>query len=385
MIRILHIQETMGSGGVERLRLSLSKLLDKDKYTLKIICTHTGGSIKEEIESFGVEVIAIGKFKGIFDFKKHREVQKIISTFKPHIIHGAVFEGVTLAAINGFIKRVPIIILEETSDPKNRSWKANLLMKFFAKVSDAVIGVSPAVIEYLENTLHIPKNKIFLVNNGVALPREVSAVEITTLKTSLRIDPDDLVIGSVGRMILDENKRFSDLIKAFAIVCKTQPNLKLLLVGSGPEMAKYKILSKELVISDKVILAGYQSDVALYYGLMNVFALVSAYEAFGLVLAEAMLCKLPVVATKVGGMKYIVDDTKTGFLVQPFDVKAIAEKMNVLCLDAHLRVNFGKEGYTKAKKTYTENQYVEHLLALYESLILKNNAIKKPQEYHKSN
>lgn len=377
MIRILHIQETMGSGGVERLRLSLSKLLDKDKYVLKIICTHTGGGIREEIESHGAEVIAIGKFKGIFDFKKHHEVQKIIDTFQPHIIHGAVFEGVTMAAINGFIKKVPVVILEETSDPKNRSWRANLLMRFFAKISDVVIGVSPAVIEYLENTLKLPKHKIILLNNGVALPRKVSPIEIATLKTSLGIDPNDLVIGSVGRMLMDENKRFSDLIKAFAIVYKTHANVKLVLVGSGPEMVKYKKLSEELAICDKVIFTGYQSDVALYYSIMNIFALVSANEAFGLVLAEAMLCKLPVVATKVGGMKYIVDDTKTGFLVQPFDVKAIAEKLNILCFDEELRANLGSEGYTKAINTYTEKQYVNNLLALYERVLLKNNSSQK--------
>jgi glycosyltransferase involved in cell wall biosynthesis len=372
MIRVLHIQETMGSGGVERLRLSLSKLLDKDKYELKIICTHTGGSIKEEIEKEGAEVIAIGKFKGIFDFKKHHEVQKIINTFQPHIIHGAVFEGVTMAAINGYIKKVPVILLEETSDPKNRSWKGNLLMKFFVKLSDAIIGVSPGVVDYLENTLKLPKHKIFLVNNGVVLPREISRTEIAELKVSLGINSNDIVIGSVGRMLQDENKRFSDLIKAFAIVCKTHSNVKLLLVGSGPEVEKYKKLSEELAISDKVIFTGYQSDVALYYRVMNIFVLVSAYEAFGLVLAEAMLSKLPVVATKVGGMKYIVDDTKTGFLVKPFDVNAIAEKLNVLCFDEELRTNFGNNGFTKAIANYTEKQYVNNLFTLYQKLLKKN-------------
>jgi glycosyltransferase involved in cell wall biosynthesis len=372
MIRVLHIQETMGSGGVERLRLSLSKLLDKDKYELKIICTHTGGSIKEEIEKEGTEVIAIGQFKGIFDYKKHREVQKIINTFQPHIIHGAVFEGVTMAAINGYIKKVPVILLEETSDPKNRSWKGNLLMKFFVKLSDAIIGVSPGVVDYLENTLKLPKHKIFLVNNGVVLPREISRTEIAELKVSLGINSNDIVIGSVGRMLQDENKRFSDLIKAFAIVCKTHSNVKLLLVGSGPEVEKYKKLSEELAISDKVIFTGYQSDVALYYRVMNIFVLVSAYEAFGLVLAEAMLSKLPVVATKVGGMKYIVDDTKTGFLVKPFDVNAIAEKLNVLCFDEELRTNFGNNGFTKAIANYTEKQYVNNLFTLYQKLLKKN-------------
>lgn len=377
MIRILHIQETIGSGGVERLRLSLSKLLDKDKYLLKIICTHTGGGLKEEIESYGVEVIAIGQFKGIFDFKKHHKVQKIITNFQPHIIHGAVFEGVTMAAINGFLKKVPLIVLEETSDPTNRSSKGNLLMKFFAKISDVVIGVSPGVIEYLENTLKLPKNKFFLLNNGVESPREVNSLEIANLKTSLGIAPNDLVIGSVGRMLLDEHKRFSDLIKAFAIVCKTVANVKLVLIGSGTELNKYKKLSEDLAISNNVIFTGYQSDVALYYRLMNIFALVSAREAFGLVLAEAMLCKLPVVATKVGGMKYIVDDTKTGYLVQPFDLNGIAEKLNTLCANEDLRIKLGNEGYKKALNTYTEKQYVHDLLALYERLLLKRRVIQK--------
>ena len=377
MIRILHIQETMGSGGVERLRLSLSKLMDKEKYDLKIICTHTGGGIKEEIEAHSVEVIPIGKFKGIFDFKKHREVQKIINVYKPHIVHGAVFEGVTMAAINGFIKKVPVIIIEETSDPKNRSWRGNLLMKFFAMLSDTVIGVSPGVVDYLENTLKLSKHKFFLLNNGVVLPREVSKIEIAEQKASLGIKPDDIIIGSVGRMLQDEHKRFSDLIKAFALVCKTHNNVKLLLVGSGQEVEKYKKLGTELAIIDKVVFTGYQSDVSLYYRLMDVFALTSAYEAFGLVLAEAMLCKLPVVATKVGGIKYIVDHNETGFLVDRFDINTIAEKLGFLCVDEKLRSNFGNKGYVKAMNTYTEKQYVNNLLALYERLLIKSNSIQK--------
>ena len=280
MIRVLHIQETMGSGGVERLRLSLSKLMDKEKFDLKIICTHAGGGIKEDIERHGVEVILIGKFKGIFDFKNHIKVQKIINTYKPHVVHGAVFEGVTMAAINGFVKKVPVIIIEETSDPKNRSWRGNLLMKFFAKLSDVVIGVSPGVVEYLENTLKIHKNKIRLINNGVSMPRNITEPEIIKIKNKFGINSDDFVIGSVGRMLQDEHKRFSDLIKAFAQFAVAKDNCKLLLVGDGKEKSKYSELAIALGIENKVILTGYQQDVSLFYRIMDVFSLVSAYEAF---------------------------------------------------------------------------------------------------------
>jgi glycosyltransferase involved in cell wall biosynthesis len=368
-IKVLHIQETIASGGVERTRLSLSKLIDKDIFELKIICTNATDEMLDQFKKQNVEVIPIGILKSPLQWSQHRKVQKIIDFYKPHIIHGAVFEGVTMAAVNGFIKKVPIIIIEETSDPQNRSWRGNLLMKLFSKVSDVVVGVSPGVVEYLENTLKIPKNKIRLINNGVAIPRNIAEQEIIEAKHTFGISSEDFVIGSVGRMLQDEHKRFSDLIKAFAQFAIAKENCKLLLVGDGNEKIKYSELAIALGIENKVIFTGYQQDVSLYYKMMDVFALVSAYEAFGLVLAEAMLNKLPVVATKVGGMKYIVEDNESGFLVEKFNVNEIDLVMNSLYQDKVLRKKMGENGYKKAIEEYTEHKYVHEIEKLYNSFI----------------
>ncbi len=370
-IRVLHIQETIGSGGVERRRLSLAKLLDNKDYELKIVCTQFKGDIKNQIESYNVEVISIGQFKGVFDFKNHIKVQRIISDYKPHIIHGAVFEGVTLAALNGFIKRVPIIIIEETSDPQNRSWRGNLLMKIFALLSTAVIGVSPGVMEYLNGSLKIAKSKTHLINNGVLSPRAVDSGELDVYREKFGFLKEDIIIGSVGRMLSDQHKRFSDLIKAFAIVQKNHVNTKLLLVGEGPEVSNYKLLVDELNITNNVVFTGYQSDVAIYYRLMDIFSLVSAYEAFGLVLAEAMHCKLPVVATNVGGMKYIVRDNVSGYLAEKYDIRQIAEKLDKLVSSPDLRLILGVNGYKIASTEYNEELYVKTVVKLYEILLRK--------------
>jgi glycosyltransferase involved in cell wall biosynthesis len=365
-IKILHVQETIASGGVERTRLSLAKLLDKDQFEQKIICTDASGNMVDEIRKEGVEIIAIGILKSPFQWSQHKKVKKIIQEYQPDIIHGAVFEGVTMAAINGWLKKVPIIIIEETSDPQNRSWKGNLLMTLFSKLAHKVVGVSEGVTEeYLKGKLKIPSEKAILVNNGVALPRAISDTEITATKRSLHISENDFVIGSVGRMLQDEHKRFSDLIKAFAKFASNKDNAKLLLLGDGPERMNYEKLVKELDITEKVIFAGYQQDVTLFYNLMNVFSLVSAYEAFGLVLAEAMLNKLPVVATSVGGMKYIVDHEKTGFLVERFNTDSIAEKFEVLYQNDHLRKQMGTNGYVKALVEYTEDVYAKKIESLY--------------------
>ena len=368
MIRVLNIVDTINSGGVERRRLSMAKLLDKSKFELKIICTNAVGDFPDEFKKHGVELFEIGDLKSIFDFKQHQKVCKIINDFKPDIIHGAVFEGVTLAAINGFYKRVPVIIIEETSDPQNRSWKGNLLMKIFAKLSNKVIGVSPASTNYLLHKLKINSKKVILINNGVAIPKQCNEEQIKNLKQQLNIKSNEIVIGSIGRMDSDSTKRFSDLIKAFAILNKNEFFVKLLLVGDGREKANYEQLVQELSLENKVIFTGYQNDVNSYYSIMDVFSLVSSHESFGLVLAEAMLHKIPIVATRVGGMQFIVDDKKTGFLVEKYDIDAIAGKLKLLCIDENLRLKFGQSGCEKAQKNYTEEQYVINIQNLYSSL-----------------
>jgi glycosyltransferase involved in cell wall biosynthesis len=371
MIRVLHIVDTIMSGGVERRRLSMAKLLDSKQFELKIICTNAVGPFPEEFAQYGVEIIEIGDLISFVNIKQHKKVMKVIDDFKPHIIHGAVFEGVTLASINGFFKRVPIIILEETSDPIYRNWKAHLLMKLLTFPADKVIGVSPASTKYLTDKLKVSKTKALLINNGVVLPEQVSQEEIRLLKQELSIKESEIVIGTVGRMLSDENKRFSDLIKAFAILINKGLQVKLVMVGRGPLLKVYQELAKELKIQDYIVFTGYQNNTSKYYAIFDIFSLVSAYESFGLVLAEAMLQKLPIVATRVGGMQYIVDDNKTGFLVEKLDVKAIAEKLKILFLDADLRKQFGENGYDKAMKNYTEERYVKDVANLYLELIQK--------------
>lgn len=373
MIRVLQIIDTMGSGGVERRRLSMAKLLDKSTFELSIICTNAVGNIKNEFTELGVEVNVIGDLKSFYDIRQHRKVIAIINEYKPHIIHGAVFEGVTMASINGFLKRVPIIIIEETSDPQNRRLKGHLLMKLLSLTSNKVIGVSPASVNYLKRKLHISSKKAILINNGVSVP-EISTDEFKqNVREKYNIKKDEIVIGSVGRMSSDSHKRFSDLIKAFAVLIQKGIQAKLILVGDGPERENYSKLVKECQITEHVIFAGYQNNVNTFYSVFDIFSLVSAYEAFGLVLAEAMLHKLPIVATNVGGIPFIIDDTKNGFLVNKYDVSAIASKLEILCRDENFRKEFGLNGYNKALSEFTEERYIQNIETLYYELLNKKS------------
>lgn len=366
MIRVLHIMSTVTGGGVERRRLSLAKKFKGSAFQMKLVGTFKSGNIAEQIEANGVEIIEIGDFKGPFHWGKHRKVQQIIDEFQPHIIHGAVYEGVTMAAINGFIKKVPIVLLEETSDPQNRSAKADFLLRIFSWTADRFIAIAPNVADYLRDRAKVSPRKVITINNGVEIPREVSAEEILQLKEKYGIQKSDFIVGFVGRLFND-HKKITDILEAVKQL--NLPHLKLLIVGGGRDEQLLRDKTTELGIADRVIFTGYQYDTAPYYRLMQLFCISSQREGFGLVAAEAMLHHLPVLATKVGGLQNVVKDQETGFLVPPNSPEQLAEKILYFYEHPDACTKMGEAGYRRAIENYTEERYVKEVENLYNQLL----------------
>ena len=363
---MLYIISTVTGGGVERRRLSLAKYLDKDKFKMKLVGTHKGGFIAEQIEEHGMEILEVGDFNGPFHWTKHRKVQQIIDDFQPHIIHGAVYEGVTMAAVDGFLKKVPIVILEETSDPQNRSAKASLLLRFFSFAADRFIAISPNVAVYLTAKAKVSQRKVITINNGVEIPLDVDKDEVSSLRKRLSIHEGNFVVGAVGRLF-NGHKRFTDLIEAVSLVGKS--NLKLLIVGGGPDEELIRKKAAEMNITELVIFTGYQFVTSPYYKLMDVFCIPSSREGFGLVAVEAMMHSLPVIATEVGGLKDVVLDGETGFLVPPYSPQALADKIQVLIDNPLLRTMMGDKGKERALNYYSAIRYVKDVESLYLELL----------------
>ena len=366
-IRILHCIETISSGGVERIRRSLARYLDKDLYEQKIICTQANGIIPEEIRAEGVEIISIGRLKHTFHWSQYKKVLQIIRSYRPHIIHGAVFEGLSMATVSGFLGRVPIIIAEETSDPKNRSHKATLLLKLLTSVADRVIGISHSVVLYLQKTAKINPQKIIMINNGVEVPRIVDIKEVERLRQKYGVWEDEVIIGSVGR-IRDKVKLYSDIIKAVALL-PDRAKIKIVIVGEGPDRDFLKKTAAERGLGNQLIMPGVQMDTPPFYRLMDIFCIVSDNEGFGLVAAEAMFHRLPVIASAVGGLKDIVINGETGFLVPSHSPDKIAEKLQLLIDQPELRTSMGAQGLDRAEKEYSAKVYVEKVHQLYQQLL----------------
>jgi hypothetical protein len=106
-----------------------------------------------------------------------------------------------------------------------------------------------------------------------------------------------------------------------------------------------------------------------YYAECDLVVMPSRYESFGLVLLEAMMCGLPVVAARVGGMKEVVVDGETGFLPPPGDVDAFAEAVVLLGSDARLRKRFGENGRRRFEERFTARTMAERSVEMYRRLL----------------
>lgn len=368
-LRILHCLETIGSGGVEQRRLTLARGLDPTRYEQAIVCTQAVGGLPARFSDAGCEIHEVGVFRGIHDRERYRRCLAVVRQFRPHVIHGAVYEGVALAAVAGRLGRVPIIVGEETSDPVNRRWRGHVLYRGLCALTHQMIAVSPAVREYLVETLRISEHRVVLINNGVARPSAVLPDEVSATRIRTGLGPEHFVIGTVGRLF-DSVKRVSDLIRALPSVLARAPRARLLVVGTGPDERALRALAKSVGVADCVVFAGYQEDPGPFYSVMDVFALASAHEAFGLVLVEAMYHTLPVVATRVGGIPHVVVEGETGLLVEPGQPQALATTILALVHNPAERRRLGANGRIRADQKFSANAYVQAVDELYTALAL---------------
>jgi glycosyltransferase involved in cell wall biosynthesis len=174
-------------------------------------------------------------------------------------------------------------------------------------------------------------------------------------------------------------KSFDTLLQAAALL-KARDGLRFAIFGDGPERTRLLALSRQLGIADMVQFAGWQEDIVPSLLGLDVFVLPSSSEAFGLVIAEAMACALPVVATKVGGIPEIVRHGETGLLVPPKDPAALAEAIWTLANSLSLRVALGRAGRRRAVRHFSADRMVEQTALHYHNLLRCQQASRRPRQ-----
>jgi N-acetyl-alpha-D-glucosaminyl L-malate synthase BshA len=164
-------------------------------------------------------------------------------------------------------------------------------------------------------------------------------------------------------------KRPADCIDILAKARAAGENVRLLMVGDGPERSAVVYRAEQSGVSDDTIFVGKQGNIPDYLGVSDIFLLPSELESFGLAALEAQACELPVVATRIGGIPEVVSDGETGYLSEIGDVEKMAADTIKLLRDDDMRRSFGIRGRELAVERYSTEKIIPQYIAFYESVL----------------
>jgi len=166
-------------------------------------------------------------------------------------------------------------------------------------------------------------------------------------------------------------KRPTDCVEILANAKKEFGNVRLVMVGDGPELSAVRYHAEKLGVGDDTIFVGKKANISDYLGISDIFLLPSELEAFGLAALEAQACELPVIATRIGGIPEVVTDGETGFLSDVGDTAKMSADTLRLLTDDDLRLAYGTKGRAQAIERYSTSKIIPQYIAFYEKVLAK--------------
>lgn len=331
-LRVIHVLGGRGGiGGAERVVAALADSGGAIDHRI-IVPFAPERATRPLVEMVAGTPVHAGGFVGLRQLPSARAwVRDRIARSEADVVHAHLFHAAALVASLP-ARSLPASVLTHHHGPlfrrQGRSLSA-LVDRWSGRRFDRVVAVSRSVSGFLEEEYGYPASRIELIPNGWAgepLPRRVERPEFLC----------------VGRLREEKGHRF--LLRAFAEVCRVQPDARLRLVGGGPLRGELERLARSEGIAASVEFVGDVADVWTYYATAEVVVVPSLVETQGIVVLEAMAAGCPIIATRVGGIPEVVRDGITGRLVPPRDEASLAAAMLEIHRSSDLRDAFAEAG-----------------------------------------
>lgn len=423
-LRILHVVESLATGGVEKFLLDLAAHHDPERFQVGVlhVLPRTGQFIFQELLdklNVDVEVFYLSReYKGVGLILMQREMSKVIKRFRPDIIHTHL-HSVIYAALPALLNKVQVRLHTVHLDALH---EANVLGGRIREVSRMIyrllklISTGTArrvrdmhggggndqynayqVLGFIEKSRVYKRVNLerFFQDAAVGarfllwvyrkwefIPAAISRSVAHSLRHMYGLTDAAVVYNGIDTTVFkggadrgeinegeikilhigrfDPAKNHELLIDAFALLLKKFPGVKLQLVGDG----EFKARVMEKVVKNDLVnhvdFLGVSKNIPAILAGSNILVLSSVAEGFGLVLVEAMAMGLPVVATNVGGVKEIVRDGVNGLLVEPNQPGLLAEALGKLVENQELREQMGRSGVQIAGRFDIRNSVKEY-------------------------
>ncbi|MGH2483691.1 MAG: glycosyltransferase family 4 protein, partial [Candidatus Limnocylindria bacterium] len=366
--RVLQLLATGGTGGAQESAIALLLHLDRSRFEVEAVCLAEGRTV-ERLRDLGIPVIVIPAQD---DESTVHELAAYLRRRKIDLLHAHLFRAELLGTRAAPAAGTPVVVATAHSS-RVRSAADRAALAAVTPSIDRLI-VPSAAIAAKARAEGRGGAEITVVPNGVDLDRfspHRSSQDMAAGRAGLGIPPDAFLIGVVARLEPEKGHRY--LLEALPAIIEAVPNAWLLLVGEGSQTDALRARAGSLPLAarQRVVIAGFQTDVEAVTQALDVAVMPSLREAQGLTLLEAMAAERPVVASAVGGIPETVRDGKDGLLVPPADPGALATAIIRLARDARLRDRLTASGRRRVEDQFTVAASVRRVESIYEEELVR--------------
>jgi glycosyltransferase involved in cell wall biosynthesis len=312
-------------------------------------CARAEGIYVHSVSRGGLRIPAAMKIRGL------------LGDGRIELVHANEGHALTAAWLARAYRNVPVLCSRRIGFPLRNNWVSRARYS----ILDRFIANSKHVAQTLYDS-GIPAEQVAIVNEGVEIPKLVTAEERKLAREQWGVGADEFLFGCASAFVPEKGQRH--VVEALRTVREKFPKARLLLAGEGRNRTSVEELAIRLGVDSAVLFPGFVRHMRDFYVALDAFVFPSEFEGLGTALQAAMAYGLPAISTTRGALSEVVETGRTALVAEP-DGAAFATAMMQLMSDSDLRTRLGREGREEVAKRFSADRMVENTLAVYEQVL----------------
>ncbi|MGH2936424.1 MAG: glycosyltransferase family 4 protein [Gaiellaceae bacterium] len=349
-MRVLHVHRMRGIGGSERHLLTLLPALAERG--VEPVFVGLDDPAWDPSDFYGALRVPAVRIPAPRDLDPLL-LAKLVRALDADVVHTHLVHADVYGSLAALLRRTPLVSTKHNDDPF-RTGAFRFVERTLARAAARVVAISDALRRFTVEQVGVPAAKVETIHYGLDEPPPAWGEN----------PPDPLPADA--RIVLSTSRltRQKGVDVAVRALASLPADTVLVVLGEGPERAALESLARELGVDGRLHLPGRVPDVTAWLRRASVYVQPSRWEGFGLAVLEAMVCGLPVVATRVSSLPELVADGETGVLVPPDDPAALSAAIE----RALAEPGFGDAGRERAQAKFSVAAMADRTAALYAAL-----------------
>lgn len=376
MKTIIHIQKIAGIAGSEKHIIDLLSGINQNKYKLMFLglvshqLSFEENAFFKTLDTAGISTNTI-RLRWHLDPLCFAQIALYLRKNKVDLIHTHLIHADIYGLISAVLTKIPYRISTRHNDnPFRRKPVLRFFLQYLYRLTQRTIAVSKYLAQFCIEVENSSPERVIAIHHGIKINKSQRGLlknKGLDIRKKYALSPNSIILLSIGRVIEQKGHIFA--IEAVHQLRKSGRDISLVILGKGPLTKPLKKYARDLKLHNNIFFEGWQPDIDVYFRESNFIVHPSLWEGFGIALIEAMGAKKAIVASRVSAIPEIVEDKKSGLLVEPGNVPAIVEAITYLLKNPEKLKRMEQAAYEIAKRSFSLEKMILDTEAVYKSVM----------------